>query len=307
MIGKEIEGVQDSDYALLFYADIMLEGQKSVVQALPAEVLFSDDKPSFILRGKLYKLASVTNYRKFWSIYHRPPESNEREYLLSRRDSLLPITERAFKGAYYTPFKVVDRAYELLNETLGDDWQDEYIVWDMCCGTGNLEMKHTNYRNLYMSTLDQSDVDIMKSNRTCIGASIFQYDYLNDDIDDFGNIDYAITNKIPTSLRQAIADAKNKKKNAKKILVLMNPPYAEAMNVDNLTDSAGANAETKSGVSKTRVSAVTTNLGYAARELFIQFLVRIQQELPHAVVATFSKLKYVNAPNFEKFRGNHSF
>jgi hypothetical protein len=42
--------------------------------------------------------------------------------------------------------------------------------------------------------------------------------------------------------------------------------------------------------------------GYAARELFVQFLVRIAQELPTATVAIFSKLKYVNAPNFDKFR-----
>ncbi len=42
--------------------------------------------------------------------------------------------------------------------------------------------------------------------------------------------------------------------------------------------------------------------GYAKRELFTQFLVRIQKELPNATLAMFSKLKYINAPNFEEFR-----
>jgi len=42
--------------------------------------------------------------------------------------------------------------------------------------------------------------------------------------------------------------------------------------------------------------------GFANRELFTQFLVRIQKELPNATVAVFSKLKYINAPNFDKFR-----
>lgn len=42
--------------------------------------------------------------------------------------------------------------------------------------------------------------------------------------------------------------------------------------------------------------------GYAKRELFIQFLVRIQKEIPSATLAMFSKLKYINAPNFEEFR-----
>jgi len=40
------------------------------------------------------------------------------------------------------------------------------------------------------------------------------------------------------------------------------------------------------------------------RELFVQFLVRIGKEIPNATLAMFSKLKYVNAPNFEQFRAD---
>jgi len=36
-----------------------------------------------------------------------------------------------------------------------------------------------------------------------------------------------------------------------------------------------------------------------SRELFVQFLARIAEEFPQATVSMFSKLKYVNAPNFE--------
>jgi hypothetical protein len=43
------------------------------------------------------------------------------------------------------------------------NWQKNYIVWDMCCGVGNLEVKHSNPRNVFMSTLDQADIDVMKS------------------------------------------------------------------------------------------------------------------------------------------------
>jgi hypothetical protein len=42
--------------------------------------------------------------------------------------------------------------------------------------------------------------------------------------------------------------------------------------------------------------------GKATNELFVQFLARIAKEIPTATIATFSTLKYVNAPNFEKFR-----
>jgi hypothetical protein len=38
----------------------------------------------------------------------------------------------------------------------------------------------------------------------------------------------------------------------------------------------------------------------------VQFVARIAQEIPNATLAMFSTLKYVNSPNFEKFRENWS-
>ena len=294
MIGRELEGVDESDYALLFFADIMHDGSKAAMANLPARLLHEDGKPVFLLGGKTFELGSDKGYRNFWAIYHRPPEEEHRAYLLERRDSLLPLDERSFKGAFYTPLHIVDKAYDLLTQTLGKGWQKNFIVWDMCCGVGNLEVKHSDHRNVFMSTLDQADIDVMRASRTCVAATKFQYDYLNDDVDAFGNIDYSLTNKVPQALRQAIADAKAKKKGAKKILVLMNPPYGEAANSQG---NAG-----KTAIAKSAIGATMDDLGYAARELFVQFLTRIQRELPGAAVAMFSTLKYVNAPNFEQFR-----
>ncbi len=289
MIGREIIGVKDEDYALLFFADIMSDGTVSTHANLPAELLHKNNAPVFSMGGQLYELSNKEGYRQFWAIYHRPPKAEYRNYLLERRDSLIPLDERSFKGAYYTPLAVVDKAYDKLAETLGKNWQKDYIVWDMCCGVGNLEVKHSNPRNIFMSTLDQADVDVMKATKTCVAATRFQYDYLNDDIGDDGAIDYSLSNKVPEALRQAIKDGK-------KILVLINPPYGEAAN------SQGN--EGKTAIAKTNIGALMNkaDYGYAARELFVQFLVRIAQEMPTATVAMFSKLKYVNAPNFEKFR-----
>lgn len=99
----------------------------------------------------------------------------------------------------------------------------------------------------------------------------------------FGQIDYSITDKLPQELRKLIASKQKK-------LVLINPPYAEAMN-------AGT------GVASTKVgSTLMGDLGYASRELYVQFLMRIAKEMPDAVVAMFSTLKYVSAPNFNVFR-----
>ena len=302
MVGSELGTVNPADYAVLFFADIMHDGQHEAMNNLPARLLMTAAGPTFLLNGQVYELASKRGYDNFWAIYHRPPEQQHRHYLLERRDSLLPVDEQKFKGAYYTPLHIVDKAYDQLRATLGDNWQDRYLVWDMCAGVGNLEAKHSNLRNVFMSTLDQADVTIMKSNPAFAGAEIFQYDYLNDDVTDFGEIDYGLSNKLPQALRQAIADARAGKKGAKPILVLINPPYAEAMNVENVATGDGINANLKKGVSNTRVSHGMGDLGYATRELFVQFLHRIQRELPNATLAMFSKLKYVNSPNFSEFR-----
>ena len=291
MIGREIKNVPEDDYALLFFADVMSDGTTATHDNLTAQLLHKGNSPVFSLGGKLYELGNREGYRQFWAIYHRPPKAEYRNYLLERRDSLIPIDERSFKGAYYTPLNVVDKAYDKLAETLGKNWQREYIVWDMCCGVGNLEVKHSNPRNIYMSTLDPADVDVMKATKTCVAAERFQYDYLNDDITPDGTIDYSLTNKIPQKLRDAIAAGK-------KILVLMNPPYGET------GAGIGMGYKNKKEVEQTKINALMKDqeMGYASKEMFVQFLVRIAKEIPQATIALFSTLKYVNAPNFEKFR-----
>lgn len=295
MIGAEIDGVSESDYALLFFADIMHDGVKAAVANLPARLLHEDDRPVFLLKGKTFELSSDRGYRKFWAIYHRPPEEEYRGYLLERRDSLLPIDERSFKGAFYTPLHIVDKAYDLLARTLGANWQKNYIVWDMCCGVGNLEVKHSNHRNIFMSTLDGADIDVMTASHTCAAAVKFQYDYLNDDITDEGEIDYSLSKKLPPALKQAIADASAKKKGAKKILVLINPPYGET------GSGIGKGDANKVGIERSKINT-QMDFGYASKELFVQFLTRIKKEIPNATLAMFSTLKYILAPNFELFR-----
>lgn len=296
LIGAELGDLPNpADYALLFYADIMHDGNKPVIDNGLDTCLIPNynGKPAFSLRGRILELASEKGYREFWNIYHRPPAAEHRNYLLERRDQLIPLDERQFKGAYYTPLKVVEKAYELLSETLGKNWQKNYIVWDMCCGVGNLETKHGNLRNVFMSTLDTADINVMQTGGQFPAATRFQYDYLNDDIAADGTIDYTLTGKMPHELRAHIQAARTDKK--KKILVLINPPYGEAGNT--------AGKQQKNNISKTKYSEYAMDkYGKSKNELFIQFLVRIQQEMPNAVVAVISKLKYITAPNSDGFR-----
>ncbi len=293
MIGRNLVGAEEKDYNTLFFADIMHDGHCPTHENLTARLLQDCYKPVFVLHRQLYELNQPKTYREFWRIYLKPPKQEYSDKLLERRDTLIPLNERAFKGAFYTPLPVVEKAYDKLSEILGEQWQEEYLIWDMCCGVGNLEVKHSNPRNIFMSTLDQADIDVMKATKTCSAAYRFQYDYLNDDITDEGKIDYSLSNKTPESLRKAI-------KEGKKILVLINPPYAEATNFENI--ATGLEAENKTGVAKTKIVAAMADYGKASNELFTQFLARIALEMPTATLAMFSTLKYVNAPNFEKFR-----
>ncbi len=297
MIGVEIIGIEKDDYHLLFFADIMHDGTITTHQNLPAELLHKNGKPVFELEDKIYELASIEGYRRFWSIYQKPPNPKYRDYILERRDSLIPVDERIFKGAFYTPLIAVDKAYEKLNETLGKNWQKEYIVWDMCCGVGNLEVKHSNHRNIYMSTLDQEDIDVMKATKTCVAAVKFQYDYLNDDITDDGKIDYSLSKKMPENLRTAI-------KNNKKFLILINPPYGEATNRGFLGEDITGKDNLKTGISQTSFSETMQKYGKARNELFVQFLARISIEIPNATLAMFSTMKYINASSMQDFREN---
>ena len=101
MIGREIIDVEEENYSLLFFADIMHDGTASTHKDLPAALLHMNGAPVFSLDGKLCELASTAGYRRFWAMYHKPPKAEFRNYLLERRDSLIPIDERIFKGAFY--------------------------------------------------------------------------------------------------------------------------------------------------------------------------------------------------------------
>ncbi|WP_326986224.1 hypothetical protein [Chryseobacterium sp. MP_3.2] len=65
MIGREINGVAEKDYALLFFADIMSDGTISTHENLPAELLHKNNAPVISLGGKNYELGNKDGYRQF--------------------------------------------------------------------------------------------------------------------------------------------------------------------------------------------------------------------------------------------------
>ena len=243
--------------------------------------------------GEIFREAYFNDNQKahtqFWTKYERPPAEEYWDYIVDRRDLIVPQDIRERKGSFYTPKIWVEYSQKYLADVFGDDWQDEYYVWDCAAGTGNLLAGLTNKNNIWASTLDKQDVDIM-CDRIENGANlwkqqVFQFDFLNDEF-----IPISKGGKLPDELFDIISD-ENKRK---KLIIYINPPYAEAGKYGE---------ESKSGVSKTYIyEKYKKHIGYAATELFTQFMIRVSIEISGSKLAVFSKLKYINAPNFNKFR-----
>lgn len=230
-------------------------------------------------------------HHKFWNRYNRPPKREYWDYIASRRDLLVPQDVRERKGSFFTPRCWVELSQEYIAAELGEDWQDEYYVWDCAAGTGNLLAGLTNKYNIWASTLDQADVDVMhdriRNGANLLDSHVFQFDFLNDPF-----------TKLPQPLQDIIADEEKRRK----LVIYINPPYAEAGDSKQLTGK-GKN-KTDVAVKHYTYSKYIDKIGIAGRELFAQFLIRIYHEIPSCVLANFSTLKNLQAPNFLDFRTN---
>ena len=318
---EEKPDILSSDFYL---ADLLSENNntKAILDSL--RILLQSD----LYKVKLEKRANSTSFNftefgfndnqkahtEFWNLYERPPKEEYWSYIINRRDLLVPSDVRERKGAFFTPQIWVNKAQVYLTKALGEDWQGEYYIWDCAAGTGNLLANLTESSRLYASTLDKADVEIMhelSSNGTLhlLPKHIFQFDFLNDEFFDKpcdkhanggggGNIKCpdCRESKLPKPLQEIL---KNEEKR-KKLIIFINPPYAEAASATQVTNTG----KNKDGVSlgNATYERYKDSMGKASNELFAQFFFRIYKEIPHCILASFSTLKYVNSSNFVKFR-----
>ena len=268
-------------------------------------VIFEDRKYKIRkenLKGLLFDQSiEITNkkvYQNFWKLYKRPPHEKFHDYIMQRRELLVPQDIREYTGAYFTPQEWVALSQQYLTNYLGENWQDEYYIWDCAAGTGNLLVGLTNKYNIYASTLDPADVNVMRERIThganLLDSHVFQFDFLNDGIteDKNGNLISSLKDceKIPQSLRDILSNPEK----TKKLIIYINPPYAEGDNIKG---------EGRKGVHISLIHNKYQKLmGEASSELFAQFLMRIYKEIPNCQLANFSKLKNLQAPNFSDFR-----
>ncbi len=289
-------GLLDADFYL---ADIMsgdnntlLENLHVLLKSNHYELDRKVDTYGFVSSSSVPFYDNMVAHAKFWAKYTRPPKKEYWDKIVERRDLLVPQDVRERKGSYFTPRIWVEKSQEYLADVLGENWQDEYYVWDCCAGTGNLLAGLTNKYNIWASTLDKADVDVIHERIEHMGESsnlltshVFQFDFLNGDFAD-----------LPQGLKAIIDDEEKRKK----LVIYINPPYAEA---------GDAKQTTGTGQNKTDVATKNQTylnykklIGKGSNELFAQFFIRVYKEIPSCRLAEFSKLKILQAANFADFR-----
>lgn len=235
--------------------------------------------------NKIYKPIDIDAYKAFWSQYEKIRSHDTIISVRQRMDRMTEENLRRFTGEFYTPKLFADKAVDYLQKTVGDWWKDDnFRLWDMAAGTGNLEfaLPEESLAKCYISTLNKDEAAYCA--KTFSAATCFQYDFLNDDAD-----------KLPENLRADLANPDIK------WIIFINPPYATASNFE-----CDPNRKNKENVSMTAIREQMTaeNMGAASRELYIQFLYRISRDFANrtAYLGIFSTTKYINANNDQPFR-----
>jgi len=285
----------------------IIDGDFYLADLLSAENETIKDKLFVLLKRNLYELDRILDdtglfsskraeftdgqkaHNQFWNKYERPPKEEYWDYIVERRDLLVPQDVRERKGSFFTPQIWVELSQKYLTDVLGEDWQDEYYIWDCAAGTGNLLTGLTNKYNIWASTLDKQDVDVMKD-RIKNGANlledhVFQFDFLNDEF-----------TKLPKPLQDIINDPEKRKK----LVIYINPPYAEATTARTVSGTG----QNKPGVAKNNKirELYREKINGGSNELFALFMARIYDQIPDSKLAQFSTLKFVQGTNFTRFR-----
>jgi hypothetical protein len=247
------------------------------------------DEFGISLFGEIQFKDNQKAYNEFWRKYKRPPMEAYWDYIIERRDLLVPQDIREREGSFFTPQIWVRKSQEYLTQAFGVNWQDEYYIWDCAAGTGNILVGLTNKYNIWASTLDNQDIGIMrdriKNGANLLDNHVFQFDFLNDSFD-----------KLPESLRQIVADPEKRKK----LIIYINPPYAEAGNQKMIM--GGGDPKTGVSINTMVKENYQIAIGNATNDLSTQFMARIYREIANCKLAVFSKIKFVCAQNFIKFR-----
>lgn len=218
-------------------------------------------------------------FTSFFSHFSHNYSPTQKEELTAVVDRLIQDITRRKQGEFFTPTIWANKAHEYIASVFGEDWKEKYIVWDPAWGTGNLT-RGIKFKELYVSTLNYSDIQTAEQMGYNPEAIKFQFDFLNDDYD-----------LLPKGLRNAI-------ESGREIIILINPPYA----------TAGNFGEThKSGINNTIMGSEMKEKkwGRCSENLYAQFLYRLTkiQEINHNIkISIFCPPLYLTGSSYKKFR-----
>lgn len=223
----------------------------------------------------------------FFSYFQRTYTPQEKNNFAAIADRLIEDTDRRNSGDYFTPTAYCDFAHKMISEQLGENWKDEYVVYDSASGTHNLTRDY-RFGELYCSTLFDSELEIGK--RYNQEATKFQFDFLNDYFPMKGDLHKA-DSKVPAGLLKAL-------EKDKPIVFFLNPPYGK---------STGAGGKISSGVSDSEVKKQMQKVKIEGSELLKQFLYRITKikqsyNLTNCYVACFTSPSWLIKPQGKQFR-----
>jgi hypothetical protein len=224
---------------------------------------------------------SRESFTSFFSHFSKDYTPRQKEDLTAVVDRLIQDVTRRKQGEFFTPTIWVDKAHEYITSVYGEDWKEKYVVWDPAWGTGNLTRDY-KFKELYVSTLNYSDIQTAEQMGYNPEAVKFQFDFLNDDYD-----------FLPKGLRDAI-------ESGKEMIVLMNPPYVTA-------NVMGKTSEHKEGVAKTNMNQLMVSEGWgkSAQNLYSQFfyrLTKLQEKNKKIKIGVFCKPLYLTGDAYSDFR-----
>jgi hypothetical protein len=233
-----------------------------------------------------------SGYKSYINFFDTELSPSEKEALTATQDRLIQDETRRMKGEFFTPTIWVDEAHRMISEQFGEDWKEKYVVWDCAWGTGNLTRDY-NFKELYCSTLNSSDIETANQAGYNPEATKFQYDFLNDGIVD-GKINVENDYKLPEGLKNAILEGKE-------IIFLINPPYGTVAN--------SKQSKNKTDCVSTKINSLMINLGKSSANLYSQFIYKIllinNKYKSNMNITLFSPISFLSSDGYTLFRKDY--
>jgi hypothetical protein len=283
----------------VFYACLLYPEARTKEERNTAHIRVSSGVLQYRLEGTKWNDVegiSTSAIENFFTEYQRGGfTADECTSLLSVRDRLIEEEARRWQGAFYTPSDWVKEAHSEMEEVLGAKWREECIVWDCCAGTGNLT-RGKGFKNLVLSTAEAPDVRAIKREGHNRGAHVFQYDFLNPEAESSffeGSQKSTLPSEVEALLKKGAEEGK-------RLVFLINPPYATA---------AVKGEASRKGVASTIANSAMkeAKLGACSQQLYAQFLFQCEQVASEygfrqKSVGIFSPISFMVSGSFAKFR-----